>query len=182
MAKKKKKDKPQIEGTSLKEMAKNANEVYGIDWVTNAAEAVELGVTRISTGILEIDLITRGGIPYGQALTLFGADSTGKTVFMMLDAAHSIRTCRHCYTLIIEFTDYATGETQTTCRCGKNKGMGVFVADAEGRWDMVWGQTLGLPKKGDFGHEDFYKAEPTSADSLTDFLRDAIHQHVIDKM
>jgi len=180
--KKKKREKPQIMGNTLKEFAGNANAAYGIDWVVDAADAIEAGVVRLSTGIFEVDLILRGGLPYSQALTLFGSDSTGKSVLMMIDAAATVQTCRHCYTRIIEFTNYETGETKVTCRCGKQDRMNAVVADSENRWDMVWGQTIGLPKKGDPGYDNLWIVQPSTAERLTDMLRDAIHQHLIDKL
>lgn len=182
MAKKKKQDKPKIEGKTMKEFADNANEAYGIDWVVDAAAMEEVSATRLSTGILEMDLVLRGGMPYAQAMTLFGADSVGKTVLMMLDAAQTVRTCRWCYTPIIEFTNYHTGDTKMTCMCGKCDRMNAFIADGEMRWDMVWGQTLGLPKKGEPGYENFWIVQPRTADQLTDLSRDAINQGLIDKL
>ena len=106
------------------------------------ADIAEFNKNLIYTGLIEVDLILKLG--FGSRLQLLGDPSAGKTLlsYMLLGAAQ--RTCRHCVTPIIPFTNDKTGEVITTCKCGKNDGMSAVYIDMEGEFDPAWASTWGV--------------------------------------
>lgn len=111
------------------------------------ADVAEFNKKLIYTGLLEIDLICRLG--FQSHIQILGDPSVGKTLKCLILAKSAQRTCRHCYTPIIEFINDRTGETKTTCRCGKNDGMVVvwfdFAREFDSAWATAWGLQLGDP-------------------------------------
>jgi RecA/RadA recombinase len=111
------------------------------------ADVAEFNKKLIYTGLLEIDLICRLG--FQSHIQLLGNESTGKTLLCIILARSAQRTCRQCYTPIIEFVNDRTGEVKTTCRCGKNDGMVVvwfdFAREFDSAWATAWGMLLGDP-------------------------------------
>lgn len=175
-----KKAKVHVEAKSLAELKEKLNEAYGIDWVNTVDECISVGTVKLSTGILEFDLALRGGPPYGMLTSMFGADSSGKTFACVKTVASALNTCRQCYTPIVNFRNFETGQEQTACMCGKMEPMGVLVVDAEDRYDMIWNQINGWPKPGTKAYDQLLIVKPTSADVLSDTVRDAIAQGLID--
>ena len=174
------KQKTRIEAKNLGEFKNKLNEAYGIDWVKTVDECVELGAIKLPTGMIEVDLALRGGIPYGMLTSMFGADSSGKSFACIRTVAQALRTCRHCYTSIIAFVNYTNGDVTRTCSCGKNEPLGVLVIDAEDRYDMVWNRINGWPKKEDPEYEHLMVANPTSAGVASDTMLDALSQGLVD--
>lgn len=106
------------------------------------ADAKEFNKKLLYTGLLEVDLNLRIGLQ--SKSMLLGEPSAGKSLFMYMMIAAIQRTCRACQTPIIPFINDRTGESRTTCRCGKNDGMVAVLIDAEGDFDPLWAQAWGV--------------------------------------
>ena len=177
---KKKEPKVTFEASSLEDFVTKANKAVDANWLQTAADASKLNSVKLWTGFYELDMSLYGGLPYGKFFEVFGEDSSGKSLLAMRFATQCLHTCRACVTPILEFTDYDTGETKTTCRCGKNAHMNVIYIDSEDKIDFHWAQVNGWPKKGDPLSKHFYAGSPKSADFLADMTRIAIKNKVLD--
>lgn len=109
------------------------------------ADINEFKKRLIYTGLIEIDQICRLG--FQSRIQVLGEASVGKSLLCNILARSAQRTCRQCFTPIIEFINDRTGETKTTCKCGENDGMTVvwfdFAADFDAPWAASWGVQLG---------------------------------------
>lgn len=150
-------------------------------WYTRAADCLKAGTMKFYTGFLDPDMCLLGGFPYGKLSLVSGADSSGKTLILMRTAARVLRTCRLCFTPIIDCVDYMTGETKTTCMCKKMVPMNVLYVDAEDRYDAVWGGKNGLPvKKDDVLSEHFLIVKPSTGELVTDHARGMLKDKILD--
>lgn len=150
-------------------------------WYARTADCVKAGTVKFYTGFLDLDLNLYGGFPYGKLSMASGADSGGKSTLMIRTVARMLRTCRLCYTPIVDFMNYATGETRTACRCGKTKPMNGIYIDGEDRLDMVWGAKHGLPvSKDDPLVEHLVVLKPSTGEMVTDAVRRMIQDDILD--
>jgi len=139
------------------------NEGLSLKWLDSLGAALETSWVRLPTWYIELDIALRGGFPRGQNSAVVGAEHAGKT-HMMLRLAHTMyNTCRKCWTPIIDWHNYETGEVKTTCKCGKKKRMRTIFVAAERRLDPAYAHKgfdlplddkahflIGYPKSGDF--------------------------------
>lgn len=175
--------KPMIEAKTLHEYAAKANEIAGRSWMLDVRDAIKAGAIKISTGILEFDLATLGGWPYAKFGMISGDERSGKTATALCSAYNALMTCRWCYTPIIEFVNYQTGEIASTCACGKNDHCNTIFVDAENRLDGVRAKLHGLPvDKSSPLYSKFALAKPFSGDAMADIARDMISQNIVDFM
>lgn len=150
-------------------------------WYARTADCLKAGTVKFYTGHLDLDLNLMGGFPYGKLSMVSGADSTGKTTLLLRVVARMLRTCRQCFTPILDFTNYETGEIRTECACGRKEPMnGVFV-DAEDRFDPVWGAKHGLPvHKDDPLINHLIVVKPSTGEMVTDAVRKMMTDNVLD--
>jgi RecA/RadA recombinase len=114
-------------------------------------------VPRASSGLLDMDIKTNGGLPLGRILLVYGEKSGGKTALLLRGMASYQRLCANCSQPGVfkegkmEFPNLKTGKVEkiTTqviqdCPCGKPKDVIPFWIDAEGVWDTWWASRLGV--------------------------------------
>ena len=90
---------------------------------------------------------------FGSRIQILGSPHAGKSLLTYLMMGSANKTCRHCVTPIIQFINDWTGETETTCFCGKNDPMKVVLFDTENCFDPSWASTWGVRADLDFQQE-----------------------------
>lgn len=173
---KKKKKKSKKKG--LARFAETEVEVTEINWLTNLKAEKEAAWIKFPTWHIQLDVATRGGWPKGQNSGVSGPEGTGKT-HNLLDLASTVyHTCRKCWTPILDFTDYETGEVKTTCRCGKKDRARTIYINAERRIDPAYVETaFGIPEDDD---EHFMIGYPKSGDFVADVVERAASKKAVD--
>jgi recombination protein RecA len=135
-----KKDEKQEDITSV---LSKINKVYGSGTIMPASEARALSITRLPTGIFELDTRIGDGWPKGRIIQLRGDYSSCKSLVCMKTAVEAQRTCRFCGTPMMTVSLF--GEvTDHGCECGRNEPMRVVWLDIEHSFDKNWFQANGL--------------------------------------
>jgi len=120
-------------------------EADGHSWISKDEEKYNrIFVPRIPTWRIRFDIALGGGILDGHFTQYWGIAEGGKTSTLYATIGSIQRTCRRCYTPIIEFRDFETGEVQTTCKCGANIRRRVILLSPEGRYDSAWAERNGV--------------------------------------
>lgn len=164
----------------LAKFAENELEVLEtkINWLTNLKAEKEAAWVKFPTWHIQLDIATRGGWPKGQNSGVSGPEGTGKTHDLLDLAATAYHTCRRCWTPIIEWVDYETGETTTTCRCGKCDRARTIYINAERRIDPSYVEkAFGIPEDDD---EHFMIGYPKSGDFVADVIERAAAKNAVD--
>lgn len=68
---------------ALKSAIKEINKKYGEGTIQKYSEMGKISVKRISSGLPSLDYIIGGGIPEGRIMTVYGAESSGKTTLAL---------------------------------------------------------------------------------------------------
>jgi recombination protein RecA len=91
----------------------------------------------ISSGIVDLDIKLGGGWPVGTIITIYGPQSSGKSLIAIISEAFAQRTCRHCYQPFSE---------KVPCECEKCDPCRVLHIDAENYipTSVTWVKALGL--------------------------------------
>lgn len=105
-------------------------------------DALSFRKSILQTGLFEVDVNLRP--TFGSRIQLTGDAHQGKSLLSYILMAAAQRTCRQCFTPIIDFVQDWTGEVVTTCRCGKNDGMRVLLINAENDFDPAWASRWGV--------------------------------------
>jgi len=105
-------------------------------------DALSFRKSILQTGLFEVDVNLRP--TFGSRIQLTGDAHQGKSLLSYILIAAAQRTCRQCYTPIIDFVNDWTGEVVTTCRCGKNDRMRVLLINAENDFDPAWASRWGV--------------------------------------
>lgn len=88
---------------------------------------------RVPIGVFAMDYASGGGIPLWASTCFWGAESAGKTTLCMSVAKCAKLICWKCF------------KPKTYCECSTSPlDMGVFWADAEGTFDRLWAESIGL--------------------------------------
>lgn len=103
---------------NLDDVIKLLNKKYGENSIISGDECKRLVLPRVSTGSLSLDIETGGGLPNGRLIEIFGSEGSGKTSLAIKIAA----------------------EVQ---KIGKK----VVWVDAEGAFDPIWAEKLGMNLK-----------------------------------
>lgn len=126
---------------AIQDILKSVNKTFG-------AGTVSIGVTvkdikRLPTGIVSLDNILQGGLPFGRSIEIHGAESAGKSTLALIFIAAAQKQC-----------------PEHLC---------VWV-DSEGTYDPVYGEMLGVDNsKLVYVSPENLSAEQTY-DMITDFL------------
>jgi RecA/RadA recombinase len=117
--------------------------------ITPATAASAYRIHRLFTGIVDFDLFC--GLVFGKRVQIEGEPNYGKSLLTYIFGGAAHKTCRHCYTPIIQWhNDWdvlqtgAKPESTTTCRCGANDKMATVYIDAEDCYDPYWSAVWGL--------------------------------------
>jgi len=173
------KSKSAAQTTSIKKYVQQ--NVENRQWYVTAADCIKAGSIKFYTGFLDLDLNLMGGFPYGKMSLVSGADSSGKTTLMLCTVARMLRTCRQCFTPIVDFINYQSGEIRTACRCGKMQPMNGLYIDAEDRYDAVWAGKHGLPvNDADPLSEHLMLVKPNTGEMVADSVRKMIQDGILD--
>ncbi len=134
--------------SALKNMAKAANETSkakkGFNFIREDSKQSLATVIKYPTWFLDLDMKLRGGVVYGKLFEAWGPDHAGKTT-LMYNVIESVQNfCHLCFTPIIDFVDFDTGEAERTCLCGKCEGGTVLVIFSEDRFDEYWAERNGV--------------------------------------
>ena len=152
------------------EIAGQHDELTVSDVLHPAMDALSFKSLRLYTGILAFDLMC--GLPFGKTIQLIGEQHVGKSLFTMCFMAAAQKTCRVCFTPIIDWiADYAVLQKDPkewerltkqwhdtrecpfpsvrTCKCGANDPCRIVLIDAEESfdpyWASIWGVDIGDP-------------------------------------
>lgn len=133
--------------------------------VSPAMTAAYFKAVRLYTGILDLDEFC--GIQFGRTIQVIGEQHVGKTLFTLCAIAAAQRTCRSCFTPIIEWVDdygvlvkdrkewerlteqwsktrICPFPSKRTCKCGANQPCRVILIDAEDSFDPYWASLWGV--------------------------------------
>jgi len=151
-----------------------------INWLTNIKAEKEAAWIKFPTWHIQLDIATRGGWSKGQNSGVSGPEGTGKT-HDLLDLAGTVyHTCRRCWTPIVEWVDYETGETAIACRCKKKDRARTIYVNAERRIDPAYvEQNFGIPEDDD---EHFMIGYPKSGDFVADVIERAADKKAVDML
>lgn len=102
----------------ISDILNSVNRTYGKGTVSVGVEVKD--VQRLPTGILSLDAILQGGLPFGRTIEIFGEESSGKssTALVIIASAQKLYSNMAC----------------------------VYV-DAEGTYDPVYGEMFGIDNK-----------------------------------
>ena len=183
MAKKKEEPKKKKPAKKKKGLARFAeveasDDGAGINWLTNLKAEKEAAWIKLPTWHIQLDIALRGGWSKGQNSGVSGPEGVGKTHNLLELASTAYRFCRRCWTPILEFTDYETGKTKTTCRCGKKDRMRTIYINGERRIDPAYVElAFGIPESDD---EHFLIGYPKSGDFVADVIERAAKKKAVD--
>lgn len=104
--------------SELDNTIKELNKRFGKNTMISGNDMTSLEIARASTGSLALDIETGGGLPYGRVTELYGRESSGKSYI----AARTVAQVQ---------------------KAGKKA---VWI-DAEGTFDPVWAQLIGVDVK-----------------------------------
>jgi RecA/RadA recombinase len=150
----------------------------GIAWLTNLKAEKEASWVKLPTWHIQLDIALRGGWSKGQTSGVSGPEGVGKTHELLELAATAYHFCRKCFTPIIEWMDYETGETATNCRCGKNLKMRTIYINGERRIDPAYVEkAFHIPEDDD---EHFLIGYPKSGDFVADVVERAAAKKAVD--
>lgn len=103
---------------NLDEVTKLLNKKYGANSIISGNECKRLILPRVSTGSLSLDIELGGGLPFGRLIEIYGNEGSGKTAIATKIAAEVQKLGKH-----------------------------VVWVDAEGTFDPVWAEKLGIDLK-----------------------------------
>jgi recombination protein RecA len=116
-----KKEKEEKEKLDLKTLLGQMNKKYGKGAIGIAASSKGVAVPRIPFGVLALDYVSGGGVPYGRISGFHGMKSCGKTSNALRIAASAQKMCREHLVPMVP-----TEESAYICpECG-------YVGDGEG--------------------------------------------------
>lgn len=119
--------------------------------VTQATEFRSV-IPRIPTGLIQVDLMLRGGIPTGVQHHWFGDKATGKTTLALIAIACGQRLCSTCYKPM---------DTPGGC-CDSPRAFLAGFINVEGVLDWRWAAALGVKR------EELLYSEPETAEQTLD--------------
>lgn len=102
----------------IADILKSVNKAYGSGTCSVGVEVKD--VKRLPTGIVSLDKILQGGLPFGRSIEIIGPESGGKSTLASIFVAAAQREC-----------------PELSC---------VWV-DSEGTYDPVYGEILGIDNK-----------------------------------
>jgi len=157
----------------LDEIIAGVNKQYGKGTLLRANEAKSLVMSRIPTGIFDLDVKLGGGLPRGRITTLKGDFSTGKSAITIKTAGQAQRHCRICGKQF-EYVDMLGEVHSTDCFCGKREPMRVVMLDAEHSFDPNWAEKWGVDV------ENTYVIQTEYAEQAIDVADACIRSHECD--
>ena len=122
---------------TLAEVKAQINKEYGDGTIVTAKQSIGARMFRISYGILQLDIDTGGGLPYGKNVLFHGRESCGKTTVALKTVASFQKHCRWCK------TPFGSG-SRASCLCKKDDPMVALFLDAENKFDSLWAKKNGV--------------------------------------
>jgi recombination protein RecA len=128
---------------SLDDIIQSINKQYGKGTLLKANEAKSLVLSRLPTGIFDLDVKLGGGLPRGRITVFKGEFSTGKSAVAMKAAGQAQKHCRVCGKQF-EYVDMLGEVHEVDCLCGAKEPMRVVWLDAEHSFDPEWAKKWGV--------------------------------------
>jgi len=127
-----------------KGIIESLNTKFKQSYISDIGDRIVSSFVRYPSWFIDLDIALSGGYMYGKILQLWGYPQSGKSTLAYRLAASAQQFCHSCFTPIVEFMNFETGETKTTCLCGKcNSGQVLFLA-TEDRFDSDWALLNGV--------------------------------------
>jgi recombination protein RecA len=144
MAKKKDDEKPEKvkiaddRDEQLGLIFKQAEKEYGKGAVQFAIDHGHENMSRITTGVLPLDVSLGGGLPVGRVSMFYGPKSSSKTTCFLRSLGRAQRMCSNCWTAAFPIWRVDVSGLKPKCECGQYRKVNAAWLDVEGVWDEVW--------------------------------------------
>jgi len=159
--------------SGLDDVVQAVNSLYGAGTLLRATEAKNLVVSRLPTGIFDLDMKIGGGIPRSRITMLKGDFSSGKSAVGLRTTAQAQQHCRLCGERF-ELIDFAGEVHELNCSCGKREPMRVVWLDAEHSFDRLWAAKWGV------NNERLYLLQAQYAEQAIDVADKVIRSRACD--
>jgi len=175
--------KKKVERATMAEISQKHIDIMKTPWVLSSEDFDTFAYRRLYTGIVDLDVVLLPAL--GSRICIIGEESVGKTTTSHIFEAAAQRTCRRCFTPMLDWVHDETGEIIKRCKCGKNDPMVTVRIESENSFDPAWAETWGV----DIGEhidirkgfklrrnkaDNFWVAMPTEGDAALTFAEDAI--------
>lgn len=124
--------------TNLQKAISEIGKIHGKGIMKFASELTQL--PRIPTSIFELDALLGGGIPMSRVTMFTGEPSGGKSTIALLTAANAQRIDRNT----LEPLEWVDGVPYKKEGGEVGEPMNVVFLDAEGTFDPIWAESLGV--------------------------------------
>ena len=127
---------PRLAQFMASDFLKKVKKAHGAHIIDQASNGLTVQ-GRIPTGVFGLDYGLAGGWAAGRINTVFGHESTGKSLLATLAVAEVQNRCSNCYAPADHAAGVCTG-------CGDYRTFIPAYIDTEGTFDKAWAQKLGV--------------------------------------
>lgn len=117
---------------------KQAEKNYGKGAIQFAIDHGHENISRITTGILPLDVSLGGGLPVGRISMFYGPKSSSKTTCFLRALGRAQRMCSNCWTPAFSIWKVDASGQKPRCKCGEYRKVNAAWLDVEGVWDAGW--------------------------------------------